>query len=126
MATVRRLMTEKMNIYVGNLAYQLTDDDLKAAFQAYGEVESARIIMDHDGRSKGFGFVEMTNREEALAAIEALNGTEMAGRAITANEARPKPEGGNRRDFGDRPRGRSGPGDKRRGGGGFGGRRGRY
>ncbi len=85
-----------MNIYVGNLSYQLTESELSAAFQVYGEVESARIISDRDsGRSRGFGFVEMVEHEEGLAAIEALNDTELAGRNITVNEARPKAPRGN-------------------------------
>ena len=82
-----------MNIYVGNLSYQLTEDDLKTAFGAYGEVESSRIISDRNsGRSKGFGFVEMPDRNQALAAIEGLNESELDSRTITVNEARPKPE----------------------------------
>ena len=85
-----------MNIYVGNLGYDVSDDQLQTAFQAYGEVESARIITDRDtGSSKGFGFVEMPNKDQALAATEALNGTELGGRTVTVNEARPK---GPRRD----------------------------
>ncbi|MFA7229957.1 MAG: RNA-binding protein [Victivallaceae bacterium] len=105
-----------MNIYVGNLAYQVTDDELVTAFKAYGEVESARVIMDRDtGRAKGFGFVEMPNRTEAMAAIEALNGTDMSGRSITVNEARPKPQGNDRRG--------GGGGGGSRGGFGGGGRR---
>lgn len=82
-----------MNLYVGNLGFDVTDQELKTAFQAHGEIESARIIIDRDsGRSKGFGFVEMPNREQADAAIKALNGTDLGGRAITVNEARPKPQ----------------------------------
>ncbi|MFQ5646495.1 MAG: RNA recognition motif domain-containing protein [bacterium] len=80
-----------MNIYVGNFGYDLSEEDLTAAFRSHGEVESARIITDRDtGRSKGFGFVEMAEKEEGMSAIEALNGTELAGRTITVNEARPK------------------------------------
>ncbi|GAB4288310.1 MAG: RNA-binding protein [Myxococcota bacterium] len=86
-----------MNIYVGNLAYQVTEEELKSTFSAFGEVESVRIITDRDtNRSKGFGFVEMPKREEALAAIEGLNGTELGERQITVNEARPKPQRDNR------------------------------
>jgi len=106
-----------MNLYVGNLAYEVTDDDLKNAFQAHGEVQSARVIMDrYTNRSKGFGFVEMAKNEEAQAAIAAINGTQLSGRAITVNEARPKParEGGG---FGGGDRGGSRGGDR----GGFGG-----
>jgi RNA recognition motif-containing protein len=87
-----------MNIYVGNLDYQLTEDNLKAAFEAYGEVETARIIEDRStGRSKGFGFVEMPEKEEALKAIEGLNETELGGRKIIVNEARPKTRSNGRR-----------------------------
>ena len=88
-----------MNIYVGNIAYRMTDDDLRTAFEAHGEVTSARIITDRDtGRSKGFGFVEMPDNDQATAAINALNGTEIEGRTMTVNEARPRPqrEGGGR------------------------------
>ena len=99
-----------MDIYCGNLAYATTDDGLKAAFAAYGEVTSARVVTDRmTGRSKGFGFVEMPNEEEANAAIAALNGHEMDGRPIRVNQSQPKP-----------------PREGRRGGrgghGGFGGR----
>lgn len=104
-----------MNIYVGNLAYQVTDTDLKAAFEAHGEVDTARVIMDRDsGRSKGFGFVEMSDSTQANAAIEALNGTELNGRALTVNEARP------REDRGGRGGGGGGRGGGFRGGGGGG------
>ena len=113
--------TKKMNIYVGNVSYQMTDDDLRNAFEAYGDVESARVIMDRDtGRSKGFGFVEMPDRDEAMAAIEGLNGKEIAGRAVTVNEARPRPAGGG--GGGGGRRGGFGGG----GGGGFGGGGRRY
>jgi RNA recognition motif-containing protein len=92
-----------MNIYVGNLSYDLTEGDLKTAFQAHGEVESVNIIVDRNtGRAKGFGFVEMPEKEQGLAAIEALNGKELAGREIVVNEARPKAPktGGHRGGFG--------------------------
>ena len=80
-----------MNIYVGNLAYNVTSPDLEAAFGAHGEVERAQVITDRDtGRSRGFGFVEMPNDNEARTAMEALNGTDMGGRSIVANEARPR------------------------------------
>ena len=70
-----------MNIYVGNLAYKMSEEDLRTAFEAYGTVDSARFVTDREtGRSKGFGFVEMPNQDEALAAINALNGTELFGR----------------------------------------------
>ncbi len=84
-----------MNIYVGNVSYRMTEDELRSAFEAYGEVESARVITDREtGRSKGFAFVEMPDSEQALKAIEALNGSEIGGRQVTVNEARPRPEGG--------------------------------
>jgi len=95
-----------MNIYVGNLSYQMTEDDLRAAFEAFGDVDSANIITDRNsGRSKGFGFVEMPNEEQAMAAIEGLNGNDLNGRAITVNKARPKPERGDRRGGGGFNRG---------------------
>ena len=84
-------------LYVGNLAYAVSDADLQEMFAPHGTVESAQIIMDRDtGRSKGFGFVEMGSDAEAQAAITALGGKEVDGRALTVNEARPKPEGGAR------------------------------
>jgi len=84
---------EQMNIYVGNVAYGLSDEDLKEAFEAYGTVESARVIKDREtDRSKGFGFVEMPEDDEARAAIDALNGVEIQGRAVIVNQARPREE----------------------------------
>ncbi len=78
-------------IYVGNLAYSVSSADLQQLFAAHGTVESAQVIEDRDsGRSKGFGFVEMSSDEEARAAIEALNGKEHDGRALTVNEAKPR------------------------------------
>ena len=80
-----------MNVYVGNLSYDLSEDDLKQAFEEFGEVTSAKIISDrYRGRSKGFGFVEMTSDDEGKAAIEALSGKELSGRTMVVNEARPK------------------------------------
>jgi cold-inducible RNA-binding protein len=94
-------------LYVGNLSYDVTDSALQAMFAPHGTVQSAQVIMDRDaGRSKGFGFVEMGNDQEAQAAIAALNGKDSGGRSLTVNEARPKESSG----------GRSG--------GGFGGNRG--
>lgn len=82
-------------IYVGNLGYSVTDTDLRAMFSPHGEVQSAQVIMDRDtGRSKGFGFVEMSTSDEAQAAITALNGQSRDGRALTVNEARPRPRSG--------------------------------
>ena len=87
-----------MNLYVGNLAYSVTEADLRTAFEAFGEVDRASVITDRDsGRSKGFGFVEMPNNSEADSAIKALNDTPLNGRAIKVNEARPRenrPRGG--------------------------------
>ena len=98
-----------MNIYVGNLAYSCTEDDLREAFSAYGAVDSARVITDKfSGQSKGFGFVEMANVAEGQAAITALNGKPFKGRELKVNEARPKTD--------DRPGGGGGGG--RMGGGG--------
>jgi len=85
-------------LYVGNLAYAVRDEDLNQAFGQFGTVTSAKVMMDRDtGRSKGFGFVEMGSDQEAQAAIAALNGKELAGRAMTVNEARPREDGGRRR-----------------------------
>jgi RNA recognition motif-containing protein len=107
-----------MKIYVGNLSYQVTEDQLREVFAAHGQVDSATIIKDKfSGQSKGFGFVEMTSKEEAEAAIAALNGTDLQGRRMNVNEARPRPEGGRREGGG----GRGGFGG---GGGGGGGGRG--
>ena len=87
-----------MNIYVGNLSFSVTEDDLRQAFQAHGTVEKAAVITDKlSGQSRGFGFVEMPNREEALKAIGAVNGADLKGRALKVNEAKPKtdsPSGG--------------------------------
>src|SRR5260370_20572345 len=80
-------------LYVGNLSYETTDSDLQNLFVPHGTVQSAQVIMDRDaGRSKGFGFVEMGSGEQAQAAITALNGKEVNGRALTVNEARPREE----------------------------------
>jgi RNA recognition motif-containing protein len=82
-------------LYVGNLGYGVTSGELSKLFEAHGTVESAEVIMDREtGRSKGFGFVEMSTNEEAQAAIAALGGKEIEGRTLTVNEARPKTEGG--------------------------------
>lgn len=88
-----------MKIYVGNLSYQATEDELRGAFEVYGEVASATILKDKlTGSSRGFGFVEMSNPAEAQAAITALNGKEMRGRKLVVNEARPRTEGDRGRD----------------------------
>src|SRR5579872_5576320 len=86
-----------VNIYVGNLSYEATQDDLRQAFEAHGEVSSVSIIMDKmTGRSRGFGFVEMPDQAAGQAAINALNLQEIRGRAMTVNEAKPKTDAGNR------------------------------
>jgi len=91
------------NIFVGNLSYQTTEEELQAAFGNYGAVERASVVRDRDtGQPRGFAFVEMTNRNEAMKAIEGLDGQDMNGRALKVNEARPKEDrgfggGGNRR-----------------------------
>ena len=90
-----------MNIYVGNLAREVTEEELREAFEAFGQVESAKIIMDrYSGVSRGFGFVEMPTKADAEAAIAELNGKELKGRTLSVNEARPRtegPRGGGRR-----------------------------
>ena len=90
-----------MNIYVGNLSFDTTERDLEAAFATYGAVSTARIATDRDtGRARGFGFVEMSNQTEAQAAIAGLNGSELQGRTLTVNEARPRESGGGNRGGG--------------------------
>jgi len=80
-----------MNIYVGNLSFDITQDELEQAFAAHGEVESASVISDKfTGRSRGFGFVEMPKSDEARAAIEQMNGTDLKGRTLNVNEAKPR------------------------------------
>jgi cold-inducible RNA-binding protein len=92
-----------MNIYVGNLSFDISESELRSAFAEHGEVTSARIITDaYSGKSKGFGFVEMGNQAEAEAAIRALNGKDLKGRPLKVNEARPKTEGGGNRGGGNR------------------------
>jgi len=82
-----------MNIYVGNLSYEVTEEDLRTSFESFGKVESANIIKDkYSGKSKGFGFIEMPSAEESKAAIEGLNGKELKGRNLNVNEARPRSE----------------------------------
>jgi RNA recognition motif-containing protein len=86
-----------MNLYVGNLAYATTDESLRAAFEAFGTVVSAKVVQDkYTGRSRGFGFVEMGGESEGRAAIEALNGKDLEGREINVSEARPRQEFGGR------------------------------
>jgi len=82
-----------MNIYVGNLPFETTDDDLKAMFEKHGEVSSAKVISDqYTGKSRGFGFVEMPDNEKASAAIAGFNGADMGGRTLKVSEAKPRPE----------------------------------
>ncbi len=110
-----------MRIYVGNLSYEATDGDLEAAFAAYGTVTSAQVVIDREtSRSRGFGFVEMSNNNEGQAAIMGMNGKDLKGRAVNVNEARPRTEGGgNRGGGGGRGMGASGGmGGGNRGGGG--------
>ncbi len=84
-----------MNIFVGNLPFTTSDDDLREAFAAFGAVDSAQVITDREtGRSRGFGFVEMPNNDEAQQAITGMNGADLGGRNLTVNEARPKPPRG--------------------------------
>ncbi|MDT8303863.1 MAG: RNA-binding protein [Sedimentisphaerales bacterium] len=113
-----------MNIYVGNLSHDATEDKLREAFEAFGQVESVNIIKDRfSGESRGFGFVEMPSKQEAEKAIEEMNGKDLMGRAVNVNEARPKTDrrsggggGGGRGGYG------GGGGGRGRGGGGGGGR----
>ena len=123
-----------MNIYVGNLSNEVTEEDLKQAFETFGQVESANIIKDkYTNRSKGFGFVEMASKAEGQSAIDDLNGKELKGKALNVNEARPRPESRGRRGGYGGSRGGQGGGrggyDGGRGGqgggrGGYGGGRG--
>jgi RNA recognition motif-containing protein len=96
-----------VNIYVGNLSFDVSEEDVQAAFEAFGKVESVKVIKDkYSGASRGFGFVEMASKDEAKAAITALNGKELKGRAMNVNEARPRAE---------RPRGGGSGGGRGRG-----------
>src|ERR1035437_6206746 len=115
-------------LYVGNLSYDTTSNSLGQSFSAYGKVDSSEVISDRmTGRSKGFGFVEMSSDQEAQAAIAALNGQDLDGRTVTVNEARPKEPrvGGGGGGFGGGDRFGGGEGGGRRGGGGGGGEGGR-
>ena len=118
-----------MNIFVGNIPFQSEESDLQSIFEKYGEVSSVKIIQDNfTGRSKGFGFVTMENNEDAQKAIEAINGYDLQGKALTVNEARPRTEGGGgggRSSGGGGSRGGSG-GGYGGGSGGAGGNRGGY
>ena len=120
-------------LYVGNLAFQTTSQDLQTLFGQAGTVESASVVEDRDtGRSRGFAFVEMSTKEEAASAIEQFNGKEVGGRALKVNEAKPRENrgggggrgfGGNRGGGGGYGGGRNGGGGNRGGGGGYGGSR---
>lgn len=122
-----------MKLYVGNLSYEMTEEDLRQTFGEFGQVESAAIIKDkYSGQSKGFGFVEMGSKSAGQAAIDGLNGKELKGRALTVNEARPRTEspggrgnygggrGGTRGEKGGQERGRGGQGSGKGGQGGGG------
>jgi len=113
----------RMKIYVGNLSYEVTDEDLRVAFEPFGQIESATILKDkYSGQSKGFGFVEMASKAEGQAAIDGLNGKELKGRTLNVNEARPRTENhGGRGGYGGGGRGGYGGGGR---GGGRGGSRG--
>jgi len=111
-----------MKIYVGNLSYEVTDDDLRMAFAQFGQVESASVLKDkYSGQSRGFGFVEMGSRAEGQSAIDGLNGKELKGRTLNVSEARPRTEsrggGGGRGGYGGGGRGGQGGGRGGRGGG---------
>ena len=111
-----------MNIYVGNLPYSATDADLQQLFSQHGQVVRAQVLIDREtGRSRGFGFVEMANPEEGKAAIAALNGQDMGGRALRINEAQPREAGAGRGGFGGNRGGGFGGGGGGYGGGGGGG-----
>lgn len=112
MESLLRAIAMAKRLYVGNLKYTLTSEQLQEVFEQFGQVNSAQVLIDRDtGRSRGFGFVEMENDDEALAAIEALDGRDHDGRRLTVNEARPRTSGG------------GGGGGGYRGGGGGGGYR---
>jgi RNA recognition motif-containing protein len=121
----------RMNIYVGNLSYEVTEEDLKEAFKVFGAVDTVKVIKDnYTGRSKGFGFVEMPAKAEAQSAIEGLNGKDLKGRSLNVNEAQPRSEdrrGGGRsggpRSGGPRSGGPRSGGPGHGGGGRGGGRR---
>jgi len=106
-------MEIRVRIYVGNMSKEVTEEDLRLAFEPFGQVESAAIIKNkHSSQSKGFGFVEMPSKAEAQSAIDELNGTELKGKTLNVNEARPRTE--SRRGSGGRDDGRGGRGGSRR------------
>ena len=117
-----------MKIYVGNLSYEVTEEDLRLALEQFGQVESVTIIKDkHSGRSKGFGFVEMSSKAEGQSVIDGLNGKELKGRTLNVNEARPRTEsrgsrggyGGGKGGYGGGREGRGGGRGKPKGGRSF-------
>ena len=111
-----------MKIYVGNMSYEVQEEDLREAFGEFGQVDSVTIIMDKfSGRSKGFGFIEMASKEEGQAAIEGMNGKDLKGRALNVNEARPQEKTRDSRGGSGGGRGGFGGGGGGRGGGGKGG-----
>lgn len=111
-----------MNIYVGNLSREVTEDELRQAFEAFGQVATVNVIKDrYSGESRGFGFVEMATKAEAQAAINGLNGTSLGERTLSVSEARPRTEGGRGGGFGGRGGGSYGGGGRGGGGRGFGG-----
>ncbi|MBN1788609.1 MAG: RNA-binding protein [Sedimentisphaerales bacterium] len=123
---LKRKEVNSMNIYAGNLLFDVTEEELRELFSPYGEVTEVRLIMDKfSGKTKGFGFVEMPSKEEAEAAIAELNGKDVRGRAMTVNEAKPKTDrggrGGGRGGYGGRGGGRGGYGGGGSRGGGRGG-----
>lgn len=102
-----------MNIYIGNLSFDTTEDQLRQAFEAFGEVSTVNIISDkYSGESRGFGFVEMAGKDEAVAAIAGLNGQELNGRALNINEAKPRVQNDNRGGGGGGNRGGGGGGNR--------------
>ena len=87
----------RVNIYIGNMSFDTTEDQLRQAFEGYGEVSSVNIVSDREtGRPRGFAFVEMSSQDEATAAISGLNGQDLNGRELNVNEAKPRPQSGNR------------------------------
>jgi cold-inducible RNA-binding protein len=116
-----------MKIYVGNLSYEVTEDELRTVVEQFGQVESVAIIKDkYSGQSKGFGFVEMASKTEGQAAIDGLNGTELKGKSINVNEARPRTEGRSGGYGGGRKGQGGGKGGYGGGKGGYGGGKGGY